>query len=87
MADFSDPRLKRLLYLSQRRGTQENDLLLGRFAQTHLAAFSLGELDQYEALLGVEDLDLFNWIVGRTPPPPEHDTPVLRMIIHFNETN
>ncbi len=86
MADFSDPRLKRLLYLSQRRGTQENDLLLGRFAESHLAGLTPDELDQYEALLAAEDVDLFNWIVGRKPPPPEHDTPVMRMIIHFNET-
>ncbi len=87
MADFSNPRLKRLLYLSQRRGTQENDLLLSRFAKSHLAAFTPDELDQYEALLEAEDVDLFNWIVGRTALPPAHDTPVMRMIIHFNETD
>ena len=87
MADFSNPRLKRLLYLSQRRGTQENDLLLGRFAESHLAAFTSYELDQYEALLEVEDVDLFNWISRRTPPAPSYDTPVLWMIIHFNETS
>ena len=85
MADLADPRLKRLLFLSRHRGTQENDLLLGRFAESRLAGLSSAELDQYEALLEVGDVDLFNWIAGRTPVPPEHDTPVMRMIIDFNE--
>ncbi|MGB1547785.1 MAG: succinate dehydrogenase assembly factor 2, partial [Alphaproteobacteria bacterium] len=70
---------------SRHRGTQENDLLLGRFAESRLAGLSPAELDQYEALLEVGDVDLFNWIAGRTPVPPEHDTPVMRMIIDFNE--
>ncbi|MCE2510516.1 MAG: succinate dehydrogenase assembly factor 2 [Alphaproteobacteria bacterium] len=85
MADPFDSRLKRLLFLSRHRGTQENDLLLGRFAASRLAALTPEELDQYEALLEVGDVDLFNWIVGRTPVPPAHDTPVMRMIIDFNE--
>ncbi|MEW5703309.1 MAG: succinate dehydrogenase assembly factor 2 [Pseudomonadota bacterium] len=87
MANFSDFRLKRLLFLSQRRGTQENDLLLGRFAERNLGTLGPEELDQFEALLAVEDAKLFRWITGQSPTPPEHATPVMQMIIRFNEEN
>jgi len=85
MANFSDPRLKRLLFQSQHRGMQENDLLLGRFAERHLAGMTPAELDQFEALLAEPDGDLLKWLTGREPPPPPHPMPLIQMIIDFNE--
>jgi antitoxin CptB len=62
-------RLRRLRIRSWRRGTREMDLILGRFADTRLAALGPEALELYEALLAEPDLDLYAWIVGRAPPP------------------
>jgi antitoxin CptB len=79
----SDIRRKRLLFRSWHRGTREADLLLGSFAEANLAAFDEARLDRYEALLECPDADLFDWITGRTAPPPEHDTDVTRLLLAF----
>lgn len=79
-----DSRLKRLKFRSWHRGIKEMDLILGHFANETLEALSPGELDQYEALIEIEDTSLYNWITGRENTPPEHDTPVLARIRTFN---
>ena len=74
---------KRLLFRSWHRGTREADLLLGSFAEGHLARFSPAQLERYAALLECPDADLWDWIAGREPPPPERDSDVLRMLMSF----
>jgi len=86
MTDASDIRRKRLLFRSWHRGTKETDLLIGSFAEQHLAAFSEAELDGYEALLEQDDGDLFDWITGRVPPPRECDGDILRRMREFRYT-
>ncbi len=76
-------RRKRLLYRSVYRGNKENDILLGQFARAHIAEFDAAELDQYERLLETGDNEIFDWVAGRTPVPPEADTPVLRRFLAF----
>ena len=76
-------RRKRLRFRSWHRGTREADLLLGSFADAHLGSFDDAELDRYEALLEVPDADLFDWISGRTRPPPELDSDVTRRLLAF----
>lgn len=78
-----DIRRKRLLFRSWHRGTREADLILGSFAAANLAAFDEVRLDRYEALLECPDADLFDWITGRTAPPPEHDHDVTRLLLAF----
>jgi antitoxin CptB len=86
MTQLSDPRRKRLLFRSWHRGTREADLILGSFADEHLAGFDAAQLDRYEALLALPDADLFDWIGGRAPPPPECDHDVTRLLIAFRYT-
>lgn len=81
-----DPRRKRLLFRSWHRGTREADLILGSFAEQHLAGFDEAQLDRYEALLEMPDPDLFDWITGRAPPPPECDHDVTRLLLAFRYT-
>jgi antitoxin CptB len=83
MAEASDIRRKRLLFRSWHRGTRETDLLLGSFAERHLAAFSDVQLERYEALLDNDDGELFGWIVGRAAPPAEWDDEVMRLLRDF----
>jgi len=80
----SDIRRKRLAFRSWHRGTRESDLILGRFADAHLACFDEGQLDRYEVLLENADADLFDWITGRAAPPPEYDHDVTRLLISFS---
>ncbi|MFZ3237299.1 MAG: succinate dehydrogenase assembly factor 2 [Stellaceae bacterium] len=79
----SDIRRKRLLYRSWHRGMRETDLILGRFAEAHLAGFDDAQLDRYEALLECNDADLFDWVSGRTAPPALHDDEVMRRLLAF----
>ena len=79
----ADIRRKRLLFRAWHRGTREADLILGSFAEAHLAGFDTAQLDRFEALLECPDADLLDWITGRAAPPPEHDTDVTRLLLAF----
>lgn len=79
-----DIRLRRLRFRSWHRGIKEMDLILGHFADGVMAELSPADLDQYEALIELEDTTLYNWITGREPTPAEHDTAVLARIRSFN---
>ena len=86
MTETLDIRRKRLLFRSWHRGTKETDLLVGSFAERHIAAFSEMELDRYEALLENDDGDLLDWIIGRALPPPQYDDDLLRRLRDFKYT-
>ena len=78
-----DVRIKRLRYRSSYTGTKETDVLLGQFAVRHLSELSPEMLDQYVALIENSDPDLFMWISGRTPVPPEWDTDIMTLLKSF----
>jgi antitoxin CptB len=80
--DHFDIRRRRLLFRCWHGGTQENDFILGSFAEASLSGFDSAQLDRFEALLDCADPDLFDWITGRTPPPHDHD--VMRLLRSFN---
>ena len=82
----SEIRRKRLLFRSWHRGTREADLILGRFADEHLAGFDEAQLDRYEALLDCPDPDIFAWVSGRTALPPDDDHDVTRLLLAFSRT-
>lgn len=78
MTDLS--RRQRLRFRSWHRGTREMDLLMGSFADAHLPGFSEAQLDKYEAILGLSDPDLYNWMSGVEALPAEQDTDVMRLL-------
>ena len=80
MPDTLEVRRKRLRYQCWHRGTKELDLLVGRFSDDHLADFGADELDHLEALLEVPEPLLYDWILGRSEPTPDHDTGVLSLL-------
>lgn len=81
----AEHRLKRLRLRSWRRGTREMDLLLGPFADTHLAAMTADDLDLYEALLGESDPELYAWTSGRDAPPERYRPMVERIAAHASD--
>jgi antitoxin CptB len=72
----SENRRKRLLFRAQRRGFKEVDLIFGAYAQAELAGLDQAGLDMFEALLAAPDQDVYAWLRGAEPVPPEHDNSV-----------
>jgi antitoxin CptB len=83
MTDSPDIRRKRLLFRAWHRGTREADLILGSFAEAHLAGFDAVQLDRFEALLDCPEPDIFDWLSRRAPPPSEFDHDVTRLLLEF----
>ena len=81
--ETTENRRKRLRFRSWHRGTKEMDLLMGSFADAHLPAFDRDQLDHYEALLDVPEPVVYDWILGRSAPPVEHDNDVTRLLLAF----
>ena len=78
-----DHRRKRLLFRCWHRGTREMDLIMGRFADTALPAMSAEDLDAFERLSDCRDDDLYAWVTGERPVPPDHDTALFRSLRDF----
>lgn len=75
---------KRLKFRSWHRGTREMDLLLGRFADTHLDSFDARHLAAYAALLEQSDPDIYDWVCGRGSAPRGDFTSVLSALTRFH---
>ncbi|MFD2234011.1 succinate dehydrogenase assembly factor 2 [Phaeospirillum tilakii] len=86
MADSESPRFKRLLFRAHHMGSNENDILFGRFAARRLAELSEEQLDRFEALLAQPDSDLFDWATGKQKVPEALDHDVMAMIRSFVQT-
>ena len=78
-----DDRRKRIRFRAWRRGFREIDLILGAFADAHVAELDESGLAEFERLLDTPDQDVYDWIVGRIRPPADQDGPVLALIRSF----
>lgn len=72
MSETRDTMIKRLRMRSMRRGIKEMDLILSAFADAHLAGFSDEALVLYDRLLSENDHDIYGWVGGQFPTPPEY---------------
>ena len=59
---------------SMRRGIKEMDIILNNFATLRLDGMDTAALDHYEALLGENDQDLYQWVSGQQSAPAEFQT-------------
>lgn len=71
---------RRALIRAWRRGTREMDLVLGSFADLHLATLTQSEFAEFEQILLESDPDLMKWVTGETATPAHRDTPLFRRI-------
>lgn len=85
VAPALDPRRRRTLYRARHRGMREMDILIGGFAEARVGSFDEAELTAFEALLEVPDDEMFGWVTGRTAVRPEHDGPMWREIVAFQQ--
>ena len=72
MSDDLEMRRRRAAYRASHRGTKEMDLILGRFADAHLAGMSAEEMWGFERLIALPDPVLTQWFSqDETPAEPE----------------
>ena len=64
-------RKKRLIYRSKQRGWLEVDLLLGTWAAQYVPSLSLQELNDFEAFVNLETIDIYNVLTLRTDVPDD----------------
>ena len=60
------------------------DLVLGRFADAHLASLTEVELDELERWLEVPDQQIFAWVNGMEMTPQDFDTALFRRLCDFH---
>ncbi len=73
-------RRKRLKFRSWHRGIKEADILLGHFADNHLAEMGKEQLDHYEDLLREPDLKIVAWVTKDAPAPEHLQNDVMEML-------
>ena len=83
-SDGLDARRRRLLFRCRHRGIREMDLVLGRFADTHLASLTDSELDELERWLVVPDQQIFAWVTGMEAMPGDFDTALFHRLRSFH---
>jgi antitoxin CptB len=79
-----DARRRRIKVRAWRRGMREVDLILGGFADAHLATLSEPEIGEFERLLDATERDVFSWISGELEVPAEIDTPFFARVRAFH---
>lgn len=80
---YLDVRRRRLLFRARHRGIREMDLVMGQFADATVADLSAAELDEFEALMAVDDARLIKWVTGEEAVPAGHDTPLFRRMAAY----
>ena len=81
-----NPRRKQLLFRSHHCGMKENDILLGRFADRYIQKLNDQQLDDLEVLMKQNDIDIMNWVIGKTAVPEEFNTELILLIQSFNKS-
>ena len=76
-------RRRRVYFRSWHRGTREGDLLLGRFADRHLATMDEQSLTEFEAVLEVPEPDLLAWYMRHAAVPDDQKSGTLSLILDF----
>lgn len=80
-----DARRRRVLYRCWHRGIREMDLLLGRFADAHIATLNEAELEEVERWLEVPDQQMFAYLNGAEQPSADVDSALFRRLRTFHD--
>ncbi|MCR9195017.1 MAG: succinate dehydrogenase assembly factor 2 [Hyphomonas sp.] len=78
-----DERRRKLKFRAWRRGFREMDLLMGSFADAHLARMSEDDVSEFERLLATPDWEVYAWLVGQKTVPPNFESPLLQRMMEF----
>jgi len=77
-------RRKRLLFRAWHRGIRETDLILGRFADAHVATLDADEIADFERLLDIPDRDILAWVTGADAIPEELASTMIDRVLAFH---
>ena len=64
---------------------KENDILLGQFADHYIQDLNDQQLDDLESLMHQNDIDVMNWVTGKTTVPEQFRTELMFLIQKFNK--
>jgi antitoxin CptB len=65
---------------------KENDILLGHFTDRYILELTGQQLDDLDTLMHHNDIDVMNWIIGKTRVPEEFNTELMLLIQRFSKT-
>ena len=75
---------RKLRFRAWHRGTREADLIMGQFADAHIESMDRQALNWSSALLEAEDLDVYNWVIGKEAVPAEYDNELTAQLLAFD---
>ena len=71
---------RELIYRAKHRGIKEMDIILGQFVDHYISKFNKIELKEFEKLLNMQDLELYDWLCNRIPVPEDEYTSVYKLL-------
>lgn len=74
---------KKLKWRALHRGIKEMDMVVGGFAEAHLAKMSEIQLAQFAEILEIPDQDLLAWATRQTPVPTAQKSALLEAMLRF----
>ncbi len=74
---------KKLQFKSSHRGSKEMDILLGSFVEKYIKLFNEGELQMLEAILELDDNDIYRYALDKVTIPIEIDNRVMQLLKDF----
>ena len=80
-----DERRRKLKFRAWRRGFREMDLLMGSFADAHLADMSDEDLSEFERLLSTPDWEVYAWLIGQKAVPGNFNSALLTRMMAFRD--
>ena len=81
--DTLDERRRKLKFRAWRRGFREMDLLMGSFADAHIAGLDDDELSEFERLLSTPDWEVYAWLIGQKAVPGNYESPLLTRMMEY----
>lgn len=81
--DSLDERRRKLKFRAWRRGFREMDLLMGSFADAHIATLSEDELSEFERLLSTPDWEVYAWLIGQKSVPNNYESALLTRMMEY----
>lgn len=84
MVKTLDEKRKQLIFRSWHRGTREMDMIMGRFAEAHMADFTENQIAQYEELLQAPDPDIYEWVCRRSEVPANMQSDVTDKLLEYH---
>lgn len=78
---------KQLIFRANHRGIKEMDIVLGSFVKKNIHNFTDNELLELEAVLKIDDRDLYSYLTKENPVPEILKTDLLIKILESENLN